>query len=125
MNTNVADFVEMMKNDKALQDKIREASKDYAGEYKDEDVWNNVLGKIVEEEGFSFTFDDYKKYMDKNSELSEDELKNIAGGEWGYCLIVGGTSGKVAEAKYHGIGACYYVGIGFGGLDSDNELFPE
>ncbi len=122
MNKDVAKFLEMIQTDTTLQDKVRESAKNYTGEYKDEDVWNDVLSKIVEEEGFSFTFDDYKKYMDENSELSEDELKNVAGGKWGYCLIIGGSNGGTADAAWTGTGACYYVGVGLGVIDPDNEL---
>ena len=70
MNKDVAKFMEMMQTDTALQERIKEAAKNYTGEYKDEDVWNDVIGKIVEEEGFSFTFDDYKSHL-RSSGTSE------------------------------------------------------
>ncbi len=60
--------------------------------------------------------------MDKNSELSEDELKNVAGGKWGFCLIFGGSTGGTADVSSKGTGACYYVGVGIGVIDPDNEM---
>ena len=122
MNKDVAKYMEMMQTDTALQERIKEAAKNYTGEYKDEDVWNDVIGKIVEEEGFSFTFDDYKKYINDNSELSQDELLNVAGGRWGFCVIIGGSDGGAASASWCGAGACYYVGIGFAFLDPDRDV---
>jgi hypothetical protein len=63
-----------------------------------------------------------KKYLNDNSELSQDELMNVAGGRWGFCVIIGGSDGGAASASWCGAGACYYVGLGFAFLDPDRDV---
>ena len=57
-----------------------------------------------------------------NSELSQDELLNVVGGSWGFCVIIGGSDGGAADASWCGAGACYYVGLGFAFLDPDRDV---
>ena len=119
MNKDVKAFVEMIKTDKAVQEQIKAVAETYNGAATDEAVWAEVISPIAEEKGFDITLDDYKAYVDglvKENELSESELANIAGG-FTFCIFVGGSGGKVKQAKAEGgVGACYYVGVGFIGL---------
>ena len=119
MNKDVKAFVEMIKTDKAVQEQLKAVAEAYNGAATDEAVWDEVMKPIANEKGFDITLDDYKAYVDnlaKENELSDSELEDIAGG-FTFCLIVGGSGGKVAQAKPEGgVGACYYVGVGFIGL---------
>ena len=106
----------MINGDAAVQEKIKSAAESFSGEKTDGVVWSEILAPVAAEKGFDITFDDYKAYVDglnKSHELSMEEMENVAGGIFTFCIIIGGSSEKVAQADPEGgVGACYYVGVG-------------
>ena len=126
MNNNVKLFLGKIHSDEALYTKLVETSKNYTGEKTDEAIWDSVIGPLAEETGFDITLDDYKAYVDDvkaSSELSDDELEQVAGGI-SFCFILGFGSkpetgnGSRVTGQEDGLGACAYVGIGFGAWGS-------
>lgn len=120
MSKDIKGFVEMIKNETAIQAKIKKAAEEFTGEKTDEAVWTDIMKPIADEAGFDVTFDDYKAYMDEanaSGELSEDEMQAIAGG-CGLCIVIGGSSKPEAViTKGDGLAACCYLGIGMGFFD--------
>lgn len=54
------------------------------------------LGRAVEwarAEGYEVTRDELRELMDSDRELSDDELEQAAGGDWGDGTGTGGTTG--------------------------------
>ena len=123
---DVKAFVELLNTDKTYQEKFEVAAKAYKGEITDEAIWEAVIGPLAADAGYDITFDDYKAYVEgftKNNEMSLDELGAVAGG-FSACFLLGFGSkpetgnGKVfsgVETGYEDwIGACAYVGVGWG-----------
>ena len=110
MISDIQKFWEMMQTDKQVQEKLRAASEAYTGEQTEEAIFEGVLVPVAKEYGISATFEEYKAFLDQlfksqsqgKSQLSEQELEQVAGG-----------SGK--ETNY-GVGAvaCYGFGVGLG-----------
>ena len=117
MSKDIKEFVEMIKNDTAVQEKIKKAVEGYTGDKTDEAVWEAVLAPIASEAGFDVTLNDYMAYVDEikaSGELSDDEMAQIAGGA-GFCFLIGGSGGAEASArKRDGCGACAFLGVGIG-----------
>ena len=92
---NVKAFFEKAEGDKALQEKLKAlAEQEEAREAGDEE-----LVKIASAAGYEFTADDVAEVRKESAgELSEDELKQVAGGAgqcrsgWGDCPFCSGSS---------------------------------
>ena len=110
MNKDAERFMELLKTDKALQDKIAAAAESYAGDKTQEAVFQNVTLPVAEEAGFHFTFDELEEYLvqQKGSvqTLDMDEMDQVAGGTMG-----GGVGITVCAQK---------MGVGIGGTYSDD-----
>ena len=105
MNKDAERFMELLKTDKALQDKLAAAAESYAGDKTQEDVFQNVTLPVAEEAGFHFTFDELREYLlqqkDSVQTLDLDEMDQVAGG-----LFSGGAGFSICANKF---------GVGFGG----------
>lgn len=88
-------FLELVKEDEALQKKLEEAQKSYTGDSAEEEVFNEIIVPIAKEAGCDISFDDLKSSV---VELNPDEMAQVPGGETG------------------GLGAlaCYGIGAGYG-----------
>lgn len=90
-------------------------------------MFENVLLPVGKEYGLSATYEEYKEYIGSfagtsDSELSEDELTQIAGGKGDgvvACPIIGADFGRLQTIKAKsrcfvlgvGVGICVYEGI--------------
>ena len=104
MNKDAERFMELLKTDKALQDKIAAAAKSYTDDKTQEAVFQNVTLPIAEEAGFHFTYEELREYLQQQNSvqtLDLDEMDQVAGG-----LFSGGIGFSVCANK---------VGVGFGG----------
>ena len=110
MNKDAERFMELLKTDKALQDKIAAAAKSYTDDKTQEAVFQNVTLPVAEEAGFHFTFDELKEYLVQKNDgaqtLDLDEMDQVAGGTMG-----GGVGITVCAQK---------MGVGIGGTYSDD-----
>lgn len=106
---NVIKFYEQLKADKASAEALKKAVADASVE---------ATLAFARERGFEFTLDDVKAAnADAAQELSPEELDAVAAGF--FCLIIGGSrNGVMATATMKGIGACAYIGIGYGNSDA-------
>ena len=103
MNENVRAFLEAVKGDPALRERLREMAV------------NEVIA-AAREKGIELAEKDLKPASD---ELGEDELNNVAGGGGGGCLIVGGAGGvDDDDDKIYGC-ACVIYGQGGDGRAKD------
>ncbi len=104
---DVKKFHELLSSDPVFQAKVNSAVAEYDGPQDDQEIFEKVLVPVGKEHGLSATFDEFKAYADEApfkeaSELSEDELAQVAGGK--------------VEVNGGGIGGygCDGAGIGFG-----------
>lgn len=104
--------------------RLKLPQKKFTGDATDEAVWNTILKPIADEKGYDISLDDYKSYIDKlntSDELSSDEMANVAGGSFTFCVFIGGSGGKEVRADTEdGYGACYYVGVGVFAISPDD-----
>lgn len=112
MSENMKKLLEMLSGDAELQAQIAELAK-----------INDKQGIIdfAASKGFSITMDDLADKSAKPSELSDDELDAVAGGNDGVCVCVaaGGGGGK---NDYDNTFGCACVGYGQGG-DAKEDHF--
>ena len=122
MNNSVKLFLGKIHSDEELYARVMEESKAYTGEKTDEAVWDSIMAPIAKETGYDITLEDYKAYVNEikaSEELSEDEMQAVAGG-LSFCFIVGfGSNPETGNGcrkpmEEEGLGACAYVGVGFG-----------
>ncbi|MBQ9030241.1 MAG: Nif11-like leader peptide family natural product precursor [Parasporobacterium sp.] len=108
MNKDAERFMELLKTDKALQDKIAAAAESYAGDKTQEAVFQNVTLPVAEEAGFHFTFDELEEYLvqQKGSvqTLDMDEMDQVAGGTMG-----GGVGITVCAQKIWALGSAVLI----------------
>ena len=64
-------FLDALKTDDALQQKVREADIAYVA---------NMLLPIAKEAGFDFTLDELESLQNPNGELDDADLERVAGG---------------------------------------------
>ncbi len=103
--------MKLLNSDGELQKKVEAAAESFSGDRTDEKaVFEAVIGPVAKENGYDFTYEDVVE-LAEDGELSEDELIAAAGGD-AYCFLVGAGNGVGAHEG--GVGACKYVGIGFG-----------
>ena len=118
-------FRELLFADTDFQEKLAKKAEAYTGDKSEEAVFENVLLPLAKEYGLSATYDEYKEYTAAfagvaGSELSDDELAQVAGGKVNgggiggmSCAGLGTGLGGGGGAK--GGGLC--GGIGFGWND--------
>ena len=122
MNQDLQKFIELLKSDDTLQEKMRSAAEKYEGDQTAEAVFRNLLLPIAEKKGYHFTWEDYQEYVKQETkELNPDEMDQVAGGVegegYGYaaCFIIGSGNGYVTDTKTGCFkGACLSIGIGAG-----------
>ncbi|MCR4871133.1 MAG: hypothetical protein K5859_07540 [Atopobiaceae bacterium] len=109
---NVKKFEDMLRSDEGLQAKLQDLANAFDGELADEKaIFEATIGKLAEEAGLPFTYEEGSSFFASERELTDDELNAVAGGG-GACYIIGGSSGVEAECGRAEGHACAYVGIG-------------
>jgi len=114
MKEDFLKFMELVKTDESVRNKLEEAVKNYSGDQTEEAAFQAVVAPIAKEAGYDFTIEDIKASV---KELDPDEMQQVAGG-WGlggFCGIIGGGLGGAASKK-EGLGICIVVGAGFFGI---------
>ena len=116
MNKDLEKFRELLLNDKDFQNKLQTAMENYNGEQTEEAAFDAVLVPLAAEYCITATFSEFKDYISglDSSEMSQDELSQVAGGGKGYGAIAcelyglgfGFTDGSLAG------GACFIGGMG-------------
>ena len=114
--SNAKEFEELLRADEALQEKMRVAFEDYAGDKSDERaVFEAIVAPLADEVGLSFTYDDVLEFASDDESLNLDDLDAAAGG--GCCFAIGGTKGAKAYGSATGGSfggmACVEYGVGF------------
>ena len=123
MNQDLQKFIDLLKTDKSLQEKMAAAAKNYTGEQKPEAAFQYVILPIAEEAGCHFTWEDYQQYMQVAvKELDPDEMEQVAGGDktrgtsLSACVGVGVGGGVTVRVKEDGscsLGTiCFFLGFG-------------
>lgn len=96
MANNVSLFMKKLSEDENLQKKAAEALKALPADASEADQFNAVVAPLAKEMGLEVTLEDFAAMKDELS-VSEEELKQTAGGGYGV-----------------GLGSCRYVGFGAG-----------
>ncbi len=83
MNEGIRKLMERSKTDAEFRKKVRAAIDAYSGERTEEAVFSNIFVPVAAEYGVTATFEDFKEYLESqnDSELSDEETVQIAGGE--------------------------------------------
>lgn len=116
-------FQELLNSDAEFRNRFSEAAEAYTGEKDEKSVFEQLLLPFAKEYGLSGTYEEFREYIESmtaspESELSEDELAQVAGGKGrGYgetaCLAVGVGVGGGGAGVIDG-GACFAIGLGTG-----------
>lgn len=144
---NVGKFYDKLAQDAALAEKLNALDKDFAekneGSADDIAFREKAVAAIViplaEEVGLPFTIEELKEYEQeqlKNMTISDDELDQVAGGDWyrydynernrkgkkggtaAACAFIGVGVGKVKSGKKTAF--CIFVGISNGPIADSN-----
>ena len=103
MNQDLQKFLELLKTDKDLQEKMKASAENYTGEKSQEDVFRNLILPAAEKAGFHFSWEEYQEALKQEisnvQKMDLDELSQVAGGDTTY-----GSSAA----------ACYKIGLGAG-----------
>ena len=110
-------FRELLTSDADFQTKFRIAAEQYTGEKNEKAVFDNLLKPFAEENGLSATYEEFSEFISafsrgSDSEISEDELAQVAGGKGSgafVCGLIGGGFGSTNEYD-----TCVVVGFGLG-----------
>ena len=137
MNQDVKKFIDLLKADESLQEKMSAAVNNYTGEQTPEAAFQNVVLPIAEEAGCHFTWEDYQKYLqEETKDLDLDEMDQVAGGDstrgtaLSACLGVGMGAGATVKINDDGTSMatlCFFVGFGessacaYAGASTDNN----
>lgn len=126
MNQDILKFQELMLTDTDIQQKLRETAQQYTGDPADEKaVFESILLPVANSVGLSATYEEFQAYAEhlsaSDTELSEDELAQVAGGKGGglviqECALIGlglGAGGAWTEDRY-AAGLCAVIGAGMG-----------
>ena len=119
-------FRDLLSSDPEFREKFKKAAQVYSGEQDEKAVFDNLLLPLTKEYGLSATYEEFKSYIgtfagDAESELSEDELSQVAGGKnsgYGLCFGVGGGDlfGTSEDDYYRlicgGVGLAWCPGVG-------------
>ena len=83
MNQDIVKFGELLQTDPELRKKVVEAMAEHQGDLSVEDTFK-LLAPLAQEYGFHATLEDFEEYAEavkkNSSELSDDELDQVAGG---------------------------------------------
>ena len=80
MNQEVQKFINTLKTDKALQEKMQAATAKFMAE-QELAAFQNVVRPVAEEAGCHFTWEEYQEYVKREvKELDQDEMDQVAGG---------------------------------------------
>lgn len=113
MNKDLEKFRELLLTDTEFQKKLQAASEAYTGDQTEEAVFNNVLVPVASEYGISATFDEFKAYMENlnsDTEMSKEELSQVAGGTKGYGAAA--CAGIGAGWAVNSDTGCWWIGAG-------------
>jgi len=120
MTENMKAFIEMAEKNEALKAELEALGKEYADVQEASQNTEEIEKKTIDiaaRYGITLTADDF------NVELSDDQLKNIAGGSNGICVCAwagyGGNLGKTGE----GWCACSGYGHGADGARDPNGVW--
>ena len=112
---NVKKFYDVLAKDEALKQKFMDLSKKHQGKPLDEakamELAELEYLPLAKQMGYEFSLDDLKSYGDQvkqgcqGAELSEEEMKAVAGGIFG-CIICGGGD----KYETDGRGGCIFIG---------------
>ena len=116
---NVGKFEKLLREDEALQAKMKAALKAFDGDGGDEKaVFDATVAPLASEAGLPYTFEEAVESTHAR-ELDGDELEAVAGGS--YCFIIGvghdndsNTVDTENGVGVTGLGTCDYVGFGIG-----------
>lgn len=114
-NKNVREFEELLRSDEKLQAALRAATEAYEGAKDDARAFfDATVGKLAEEAGLPFTFEEGKAFAAEGAEIDDADLDAVAGG--GFCIGIGfgppDAGGCEELSEYMGGGACAVVGTG-------------
>ena len=95
---------------------MQEAAEVYTGNQTEEAIVNAVLVPLAAEYNITATFDEFKAYMEslnRDDEMSKDELQQVASGKTGGlgiegCYVIGRGGGDGSG------GVCLIIGVGWG-----------
>lgn len=111
---NVEKFEELLRNDEALKAKLDEAVAAFKGGIEDNAAaFASIACPLAEEVGLPFTAEDVEAFF-SSRELDTDELDAVAGGDWGFCILIGISDHVDATCREPGY-ACAGIGVGAGG----------
>ena len=103
MNQDIQKFIELLKTDESVSEKLKVSAENYTGEKTLDATFQNLIAPAAEEAGLHFNQEEYQEYVVQQTraiqELSLDELDQVAGGDY----TVGTT-----------LNACYKIGFGAG-----------
>lgn len=131
---NAEQFIEMVNNDKELQEKLAQKGKEYQGDKNDlEAVVQQSILPVAEELGLAFTAAEYlecareqagKKNAPKRGKLSEDDLDLVVGGVSGDVNMQGNVNGDMVVVDQSvNIEQNYYFVFPGASSDAMKELF--
>lgn len=107
------EFEKLLREDEELQRKLYAAMRDFDGDAADvRAVFEGVVAPLATEAGFDITYDDALAVLEER-ELSDDEMKAVAGGA-GVCYVIGGSDEPEAHCERVEGFACAYVGVTWG-----------
>ena len=117
--TDISKFRELLLTDADFQEKVRKAAEAYKGEQDEKAVFDKLLTPIAEEYGLSATFEEFKEYTEAftdgaASELSDDELSQVAGGKGSGAFVCGLIGGGFGSTCKNTNDWCMVVGVGVG-----------
>ena len=110
-NENVSKFEELLRGSEEIQAKLQELAQAFEGEKDDAKAFfDATIGKLAEEHGLPFTFEEGAAYAAADRNLSDDELDAVAGGSVCYFVC---ASPKVEndDCIHHKGSSCAYVGV--------------
>lgn len=122
---DIIKFQELLNSDAEFREKFIKAAEVHTGETDEKAVFDNLLLPFAQEYGLSATYEEFSEYIGAagkaDSELSEDELAQVAGGKGGgigmsECLVLGfgmGAGGASTGDNWGG-GVCALIGVGLG-----------
>ena len=116
--SDIMKFRELLISDSGFAEKFSKAAEEYTGEQNEKAVFDNLLMPFAEEYGLSASYEEFSEFVSalsggSDSELSEDELAQVAGGKGTGGFLCGGPGvgiGRTNENKDY----CLFVGAGLG-----------
>ena len=131
---NAEQFIEMVNNDKELQEKLAQKGKEYQGDSSDlEAVVRQSILPVAGEMGLAFTAAEYlecvreqagRKSVPKSGKMSEDDLDLVVGGVSGDVNMQGNVGGDMVVVDQSvNIQQNYYFVFPGASSDAMNELF--